>query len=511
MKIQYLILILLCSLSFCRASEPSEQKMKMLYSSLAPQSISQHLAFFELYPNHPLGQKALKEAWLLISPSTPQHFGPIETRNVSTSLANSLVSLINRSPDHALPELSPQTLIALEGLSRQLSHYPLKGHSIWSEQEMLNIPIDQFDVGRGVLLTIYGDDKKKIITYEALLDLMALQISARLPSGASPEMKIRTINNFVFDELEFRFPPHSMYKNQVDIYTFLPSVLDSHRGVCLGVSILYLCLAQRLDLPLEAITPPGHIYIRYHEGDKVINIETTARGIHIDSDDYLNINTKSLEQRNYKEVVGLSHCNHAALLIKNGEYAKALETYNKAANYVPNDPMVNEITGYCYLFLGDKEKAHEYLNRVKGLVPDHVVSKESMAEEYLDGHVDIDGLKMMFTFVDDNRESRLAEKKQLEEILKRCPQFKAGLLHLSSLWMELYRLGEALHVLEKYHNMYPNDPSAEFYLAAIYAERMDYNKAWMHFRIAERLVKAKDHNPKELKELRKELVKRCPE
>ena len=76
----------------------------------------------------------------------------------------------------------------------------------------------------------------------------------------------------------FRFPPHSLYAKDIDVYTFLPSVLDSRRGVCLGVSILYLCLAQRLDLPLEAMTPPGHIYVRYGED---LNIETTARGIDV--------------------------------------------------------------------------------------------------------------------------------------------------------------------------------------------------------------------------------------
>src|SRR5665647_1570782 len=105
---------------------------------------------------------------------------------------------------------------------------------------------------------------------------MALQILARLPPKASPQQKILKINELIFDEMRFRFPPHSLYAKDIDVYTFLPSVLDSHRGVCLGVSILYLCIAQRLDLNLEMITPPGHIYVRYRTTDQTINIETTA-------------------------------------------------------------------------------------------------------------------------------------------------------------------------------------------------------------------------------------------
>src|SRR6202044_1243325 len=124
--------------------------------------------------------------------------------------------------------------------------------------------------------------------------------------NATPQQKIDAINSFIFEEMGFRFPPHSRYAKDIDIYTFLPSVLDSRRGVCLGVSILYLCLAQRLGLNLEMITPPGHIYIRYHEGENIINIETTCRGIHMDSEDYLGINTRCLQMRNIKEVIGLA-------------------------------------------------------------------------------------------------------------------------------------------------------------------------------------------------------------
>ena len=147
-----------------------------------------------------------------------------------------------------------------------------------------------------------------------MIDLMALQIRSTLSPNSKPEEKIDAINRFIFEELGFRFPPHSCYATNVDLYTFLPSVLDSRRGVCLGVSILYICIAQRLSLPLEMITPPGHIYVRYKNGEKEINIETTARGIHLEVlETYLAINTRSLQQRNVKEVIGLSHFNQASV------------------------------------------------------------------------------------------------------------------------------------------------------------------------------------------------------
>ena len=126
---------------------------------------------------------------------------------------------------------------------------------------------------------------------------------ARLPIHATDEEKIRAISHFIFHEKRFRFPPHSLYAKDIDTYTFLSSVLDSRLGVCLGVSILYLSIAERLDLPLEIITPPGHIYIRYRKGEEIQNIETTARGIHLPNRAYLGINTRKLQERNKKQVI----------------------------------------------------------------------------------------------------------------------------------------------------------------------------------------------------------------
>ena len=142
--------------------------------------------------------------------------------------------------------------------------------------------------------------------------------------------KINTINWYLFDELRLRFPPHSLYSEEIDLYTFLPSVLDSRRGVCLGVSTLYLCLAQRLNLNLEIVTPPGHIFVRYNGGE--INIETTARGIHIPTEHYLSVHTRSLQERNIKEVVGLTFFNQASALWQAGKLKEAITAYERAQN-----------------------------------------------------------------------------------------------------------------------------------------------------------------------------------
>ena len=253
---------------------------------------------------------------------------------------------------------------------------------------------------------------------------MALQILSYLSPRAAPAEKIKTINAFIFEEMGFRFPPHSLYAKAIDYYTFLPSVLDSHRGVCLGVSILYLCLAQRLGLPLEMITPPGHIYIRYKDENQIINIETTARGIHLDCEEYLSVNTRALQERTLREVIGMTHFNQASLYWQEGDYEKALAAYEKAQPYMSDDPLVKEFMGYALLLTGNKEKGEALLKEIQGILPDYAVTKGTMAEDYLLGNVDAEGIKVIFMPVEEERQSLLDKKEALEKILEKWPRFQ---------------------------------------------------------------------------------------
>jgi regulator of sirC expression with transglutaminase-like and TPR domain len=495
----------------CQSAEPSEAKLNVLYNSLDPKSISQHFAFYELYANRPIGKKALQDAWSLITGSQSIPMNALTLQSLSATSISSLVALVNKSPDQPPPNLSETDLSLIEQLSSHLAHVKLKGHQAISENDVLQLPLEEIDLARGLFLSQFESDFYKIRLYEATIDLMALQILARLAPNATAEDKIQTINRFIFEEMGFRFPPHSIYSQDIDLYTFLPSVLDSRRGVCLGVSILYLCLAQRLALPLEMITPPGHIYVRYRAPEQVINIETTARGIHIDSKEYLSINTRALQQRTIKEVIGLAHTNQAAVYLQKGEFAQALTAYQKAAPYMKGDFWHKELMAYAYLLSGHTQMGKKLLEEVKDYTPDYAIKGETTAKDYLLGNVDEEGIKAIFKHVDEDRKSILAKKQALEKIVHDYPKFHAGLFQLAVTWLQLHRMGEALEVLRRYHILCPDDPEANYYLAVLYQQRRDYNKAWDHLRQVEAIVRTRQYEPKMLKELRKELATCCPE
>lgn len=490
----------------------SHVTIKSLYNSLDPLSISQYLAFYDLYPETKEGKQALQKAWELLSG------GKLDLHDTVTTLPKidlqAIISLVTRQSFDAPVKLNEEQLQLIDKTASRLYNRSLKGHQVWTKEEVLALPVNQVDISRGLLIFQFDQEanpREQIQQYEASIDLMALQIAARLPQNATAENKIHEINRFIFQEMQFRFPPHSLYASDIDLYTFLPSVLDSRQGVCLGVSILYLAIAQRLNLSLEIITPPGHIYVRYRDGERIINIETTARGIDLPSEIYLGINTRKLQERNIKEVIGLAFMNQAAVFWSREQYETVVQLYEKAVLFLPQDPLLKMFMGFNYLFVGKNSEGSKLLREIRHITFDEAVSPETIPDDFLSGKIDANGIKAVFLPVDETRASILKKKSELEQILKRYPQYRAGLLQLATTWLQLGRESEGRDVLERYHKIDPNNSIVEYYLSILCLQRMDFNRAWNHLKSAEGLVAARRHNPKALLAVREGLRRSSPE
>lgn len=473
--------------------------LKTRLSSLDPLSIAEHLAFYEVYPGTEEGKEALSHAWNLLSGGKIERNQPLLLPPVDIQ---PIICLITRQQSEKPIKLKTEQLEAIEKLSSELPNRFLKGHHIWTKSQLMALEPHEIDLSRGLLIEQFNENVEDIRQYEAGLDLMALQIKARLPQSATHEDEVREINNFIFQEMRFRFPPHSIYAKDIDLYTFLPSVMDSREGVCLGVSILYLCLAQRIGLPMEIITPPGHIYVRYRNGLKIINIETTARGVNLHSDVYLGLDTRRLQERNLKEVIGLAYINQASVAWGLKDYTKTLTLYEKARPYVGDDPLLRLFMGLNSLFVGKKREGKALLATLRNYTFEWAVSKETLADDYLSGATDAEGIKAIFMHVDETRESIQEKQKVLEKTIRKYPRFRAGLLQLAVTWLQLGRSGEAEAILEKYHKIDPTNSVVEYYLSAIAAQRLDYNKAWSHLQTTENILKSRDHKSPALRGLR---------
>ena len=483
-------------------------QLKALYNSLDPKSVMQHVAFYELYSDSKEGQAALNHAWQLLSQGTlHQQNTPLPTLDLKE-----IISLITRQSFEPNVMLNQEQLQLIQAIAHNLANRKKKGVLLTCKEDVLKTPSEEIDLARALLLFQSDTENLEYIKqYETMLDLMALQILTRLSPDSSDLEKIRALNDFIFQQMQFRFPPHSLYAHDIDLYTFLPSVLDNRQGVCLGVSILYLCLAQRLDLNLNIITPPGHIYLSYPDKERVINIETTSRGIDLPSEDYLGINNRSLQKRTIKEVIGLAFINQASVFWQKDDYQQAINLYKKAQLFLPQDPLLKMFLGINYLLIGEKAQGKKILQEIRNLTFEESVSAETIPEDYLKKRIDAEGIRAVFLNVDETRDSIIHKQKTLKEVLKQFPKYRAGIFQLATTWLHLNRSMEAMQTLENYYALDPTNATVAYYLTILSLQRLDFNRAWKYWHQANRLTQERNHRPKVLKELHSHLKRLCPD
>lgn len=204
--------------------------------------------------------------------------------------------------------------------------------------------------------------------------------------------------------------------------------------------------------------------------------------------------------------------NQAAVSWHKKDPQTAITLYEKALPFLsPDDYLLNMFLGFNYIFAGNEKRGREILQKIRGVLPDTAVSGDTVIEDFLSGYADADALLAIFSEVDETRASILEKQKKLEEVTKKHPKFRQGFFHLAVTWLQLGREKEALPILEKYIQMHPNDATVNYYLSAIHFQRRNFNQSWKYLKAAEILVKARDHAPKALKDLRAQIQKTCPE
>ncbi len=108
-----------------------------------------------------------------------------------------------------------------------------------------------------------------------ILDEMATELATRLPQSRYPLRVIQTINDYLYAELGFSGNTSNYYDPR---NSFLNDVLARRIGIPLTLALVYLEMAQRVDLPMVGIGMPGHFIIRPDFEDSEIFIDTFNQG-----------------------------------------------------------------------------------------------------------------------------------------------------------------------------------------------------------------------------------------
>jgi regulator of sirC expression with transglutaminase-like and TPR domain len=108
-----------------------------------------------------------------------------------------------------------------------------------------------------------------------ILNEMGAEVAKRLPQSRYPLMVIRTINNYLYEELGFTGNQSNYYDPR---NSFLDQVLARRTGIPITMALVYLEIAKRIEFPMIAIGMPGHFMIRPNFEDSEIFIDTFHNG-----------------------------------------------------------------------------------------------------------------------------------------------------------------------------------------------------------------------------------------
>ena len=128
-------------------------------------------------------------------------------------------------------------------------------------RDLVSSPDDPIDLEKGELLIArYAYSTLDVAAYTQQLDGMAREMRDRIGQRVSGEEAVKTLSRYLFTEQGFRGNNKNYYEAD---NSYLNRVLDRRTGIPISLSIVYLLVAQRLDLPVFGVGMPGHFLVKF--------------------------------------------------------------------------------------------------------------------------------------------------------------------------------------------------------------------------------------------------------
>lgn len=227
--------------------------------------------------------------------------------------------------------------------------------------------------------------------YETRLDGYAAELRPSFVRAADDGARLALLNRFLFSELGFAgdeldyFDPRNSYMNDV---------LDRRLGNPISLAVVQIALAQRLELPLQGISFPGHFLVSMPLEEGIVVLDPFHRGRTLDLPELRRrarseLSARSVDDQRLARL--LEPADHRDILLRMLRNLKASyeqrESFDKAVRcadrIVTLDPQaIAEVRdrGLLYLKLGQHRAAAADLQRYLALAP-HAEDREAIADQ----------------------------------------------------------------------------------------------------------------------------------
>jgi formylglycine-generating enzyme required for sulfatase activity/regulator of sirC expression with transglutaminase-like and TPR domain len=146
---------------------------------------------------------------------------------------------------------------------------------------VLTLTESEIDLAETLLLiSRHRDSTLDLAPLRQELDRLTQSVRDKLQESSSPQEIVAALRKTIHQEGGYRYTEkvdaQGIPLNPAEL--FLHGMLKSKRGYCMNLSLLYLIIGDRLNLPLFGVPLPNHFFVRYVSGASRINIEATEQG-----------------------------------------------------------------------------------------------------------------------------------------------------------------------------------------------------------------------------------------
>ena len=222
----------------------------------------------------------------------------------------------------------------------------------------------------------------------AALDGLERELRARIGSTRDGRKVVAILNDFLFKKMGFR-ASRDLADPRIRLLSW---VAVKRSGQCLGLTTLYLVLAERLGLPARAVELPSHVFPRYDDGRFRCNIETLENGkLFTDAAARVEFRTApgAVERGVYlrsltrKEFAAIILDYRSTVLSKRRQRMGAAEAgFILAAKLHPRSPLTRNNMGNHYYRLRRLDRAIEYYRKAVELDPNLYTGYCNLASAY---------------------------------------------------------------------------------------------------------------------------------
>ncbi len=114
-----------------------------------------------------------------------------------------------------------------------------------------------------------------VAAYVRRLTELADRVGNMLEAGSDTFAAITALNRCLFEEEGFSGNAGDYYDPR---NSYLNEVMDRRLGIPITLCVIYLDVAERLDLPVVGVGFPGHFLVKWRVGDGNVVIDPFARG-----------------------------------------------------------------------------------------------------------------------------------------------------------------------------------------------------------------------------------------